>query len=87
MDYNPIANYLEKFKKILFAGEEKQRIIVQLIEKNTKIKIDVKMIKVKGTVIYLQGSPMLRSEVLMKKMSILSDLAQLLPDQRFTDIT
>ena len=86
MDYNHIANFLEKFKKILFQGEGINKVIVEIITKKTSYSIELSMIKVKGTIIYLESSPMLRSEILMHKESILIELNKTIPDRNFSDI-
>lgn len=86
MDYNHITNFLGKFKDLLFKQEETTTAIVDVITKHISYPIESSSIKTKGNIIYLQGSPMLRSEVLIHKPGILADLANLLPESRFTDI-
>jgi hypothetical protein len=86
MDYNQITSFLDKFKKLLSQGEGANRIIIETMTKHISFPIDVSMIKTKGTSIYVTGSPMLRSEILIHKQGILHDLSELLPDRRFTDI-
>ena len=86
MDYNHIANFLEKLKKILFQGEGVNRIIVETIIKKTSYAVELNMIKTKGTIIYLQSSPMLRSEILIHKEDILIELNKNIPDRNLSDI-
>ena len=86
MDYNQITGFLDKFKKILFKGEETNIIIASIIEKHILSPIDPNTIKVKGTHIHLKGSPMLRSEVLLHKTGILKDISDILPERKFTNI-
>lgn len=86
MDYNHITSFLDKFKKLLFQKEASQRIIVETIEKHISYPVDVSCVKVKGTTIHIQGSPLLRNEILMHKRGILTDLLQITPESRFTDI-
>ncbi len=86
MDYNPIVNFLDKFKKILFEGEASNEIIANIITKHISVPIKASAIKVRGINIYIQGSPMLRNEILIHKQGILKDLSSLLPAKRFNDI-
>jgi len=86
MDYNHITTFLEKFRKILLQGEESNKVIVEIITKHTKYPIELNMIKTKGTLICVQSSPMLRSEILMHKEAILMELTQTIPERNFSDI-
>lgn len=86
MDYNNISGFLNKFKELLFKGEEANRIIVDVITKHISYTIESNKIKIKGSVIHVQGSPALRSEILIHKQGILSDLANMYPERKFTDI-
>ena len=86
MDYNHITSFLDKFKKILFEGQDNQKIAAEIIEKHILSPIDYEYIKIKNTIIYIEGSPILRSEVLIHKQGILNDLAVLLPNHKFTDL-
>ena len=86
MDYNHITNFLGKFKEILFKKEESNKTIIDIINKHISYQIEPSDIKTKGTIIHIQGSPMLRSEILIHKSGILADLTNLLPESRFEDI-
>lgn len=86
MDYNHIKDYLSKFKEILFSKEEVYRIIGDIIEKNTLIKIEQKFIKIKGNIIYIKASPIAYSEILIHKEKILKDLSQIHKETIFKDI-
>jgi hypothetical protein len=86
MDYSHITEFLGKFKKILFSGEEANRIIADIITKHIASPIQRTAIKTKGTVVHINGSPMLRNEILVHKQGILRDMENLLPERHFTDI-
>ncbi|HUC88877.1 MAG TPA: hypothetical protein VMR49_02495 [Candidatus Paceibacterota bacterium] len=86
MDYNHINNFLEKFKTLVFKNEEANKIIAEAIEKYTKFPIEANKIKIKGTTININSSPIFKNEILIHKQKILSDLANLLPDKNFKDI-
>lgn len=86
MDYNHIEKFLERFKTILFKKEEHNRVISEIITKHTSATIDPKSIKIIGSIIQIKKSPMLFSEILIKKNAILLDLKELIPDRSFKDI-
>jgi len=86
MDYNHIASFLEKFKRILSQGEGVNNTIVEIIAKQVSFPVSLNMIKTKGTYIYIQGSPMLRNEILMRKEAILAEISTNILDRHFSDI-
>lgn len=86
MDYSQVSLFLEKFKRLLLQKEVSQTLISESLSKYIKIPITEKMFKVKGSIIYIQGSPIFRSEILINKESILSDLNKTIGSIRFTDI-
>lgn len=86
MDYNHIKNYLDKFRNILFSKDETYRIISEIIQKNTSILIEKKNIQIKGSLIHIKASPLVKGEILMKKDKILSDLSQVLTQVSFKEI-
>lgn len=86
MDYVKLTDILEKFKKLLFKEEEIYKIISETIFKNTTFVVPHNLIKIKGDIIYLNCSPMLRSEILMRKRQIISDLSLIVSDRNINDI-
>lgn len=77
MDYNHIKDFLGKFKNILFEKEENIRNIVLVIKKDTNIEIANHSVKVSGNTIQIKTSPLVRSEILIKKEKILNDLFEI----------
>lgn len=86
MEYKHISVFFDKFKKALFKNEEYYEVITQVVGRHISSPINPKLVKIKGTTIYIQGTPMLRNEILIHKNGILSDLNSLLSDKNFTDI-
>ncbi len=86
MDYNPIKNFLNKFKEVLTQNDEKRMIIKKVITKHISYPITNEMIKIKGLAIKINGSPALHNEILIHKHNILKDLSNLLPQPHFIDI-
>ncbi len=86
MDYNHIKEYLEKFKIILSSKEENNKIISEIIEKNTGIKIESKFIQIKPPYIYIKASPIIRNEIMINKNKILLNISKLNLKNNFKDI-
>lgn len=84
MDYQNINNFLEKFKDIIFQKETTYKFIAETIEKHIGSEIDSRKIKINGTVIKINSSPILKNEILIHKIGILNDLSSL--SNKFTDI-
>ncbi|MFA5827728.1 MAG: hypothetical protein WC839_04550 [Candidatus Paceibacterota bacterium] len=86
MDYNHITSFLNKFKKIIFQKEEIKGIVVKTITEEISHQIENNSVKIKNGCIYIQGSPILRNEILIHKKQILEKLKDLLPNNNFSDI-
>jgi hypothetical protein len=86
MDYNHVANFLEKFKNILFQKEEINNIVIQTISKEISHQIQTSDLKIKNGFIYINGSPILKSEIMLHKKQILNKLKEILPKNIFLDI-
>lgn len=86
MDYNQISSFLEKFKKLINQKEETKSIVIRTISEEIHHPIDSGQVKLKGGFIYIEGSPILRSEIMIHKKQILSKLESILTDIHFSDI-
>lgn len=86
MDYNHITNFLDKFKKLINQKEEVKEIVLKIIKEEIPFQIEKQSLKIKGGFIYIESSPILRSEILMHKKQILIKLKTILPDVNFLDI-
>ncbi|MFA6514729.1 MAG: hypothetical protein WCT42_00485 [Candidatus Paceibacterota bacterium] len=86
MDYNHITKFLDKFKKILFQKEEIKEIVLKIISLEISHEIKKESLKIKNGCIFIQGSPVLRGEILIHKKQILVKLKTALPENTFIDI-
>ena len=86
MDYNHITSFLDKFKKLIYQKEEIREIVTKTISLELSHQIGKGLIKIKGPYIYIESSPMLRSEILIHKKQILDNLKSVLPENVFFDI-
>ena len=86
MDYNHITSFLDKFKKLIYQKEETKEIIVKIISKEISHNIEKQSVKIKDNCIYIKGSPIVCSEVLVHKKQILMKLKDILPNTVFLNI-
>jgi len=86
MDYNHITSFLDKFKIILFKKEETKNVVVKTISDEINHNVLDNSVKIKNGVISVQGSPILRNEILIHKKQILTKLKNSLIGTNFLDI-
>jgi hypothetical protein len=86
MDYNHITLFLEKFKKLVFQKEETKEIVIKTISGEISHEIEKESITIKNGFIFVKGSPILRSEIMIHKNQILFKLKSILPGNNFIDI-
>lgn len=86
MDFNHINSFLEKFKKLLVNSQTTQDVIIETISLYIKFPINKEMISVKGNVIYIKASPVLKTEILLYKDKIITDIKKTLPEKNFIEI-
>ena len=82
LDYNQINSFLDKFKKILFQKEEVKRIVQNVISEVIAHQISEKDIKIKTPTVYVVGSPILKSEILIHKSRIIEELNKRIPNNK-----
>lgn len=85
-DYNPISGFLEKFRKIIFQKEEIKSLVVKTIEGTISHKVDENIITIKNGYVTIKGSPILRSEIFLRKSEILKQLKEVIPNYNFIDL-
>lgn len=86
MDYNQISNFLDKFKKLIFQKEVVKEVVLKIIVDEIKYELPTDRLTIKNNIILIEGSPMLKSEVLMHKKQILEKIKVELPNINFTNI-
>ena len=86
MDYSHITSFLDKFKKLIYQKEETKNIVIKTIRDEIHHQIQNGLVKIKNGYIYVECSPILRSEILIHKKQILIKLKNILPDNNFIDI-
>lgn len=82
---NQLNNFLEQFKKLLIKGEGTKIAIQKLIEKHTKILIQLKEIKISNNIIFIKTHPIKKNEILFKVNEIISDI-NIQTKNKFTSI-
>ena len=86
MEYTHITEFLNKFLNLFKNEESKREAILLVIAKHLGHPVQPTSIKIKGSIIYIQSSPIVRSEILIHKSVILEELKEQIPDYRFVDI-
>jgi hypothetical protein len=86
MDYTQITGFLDKFKKIIFQKEELKNIVIKTISEEISFPIQNESVKIKDGFIFIKGSPLLRSEIMMKKNEIIRKIKDLYNDSNILDI-
>ena len=86
MDYSSISKFLDKFRIIIKNKDEVKNAIINAVSQEISQVVDKNSIKIKGNSIYIEGSPMFHSEILIHKKQILEKLKILLPENNFINI-
>ena len=74
MDFNHINGFFDKFKKIIYQKQETKKIIKNIISKNISFEVGDSFFNYKDGIIFLNCSPVLKNEVIMRKEKILKEL-------------
>jgi len=69
-----ISSYLEKISKNIHSVELNNKQIVDILEKNTGIKIDDNNIEIKDYTIFIKVSPMVKNKIFIFKERILDEI-------------
>lgn len=86
LDYTHITSFLDKFKKILYQKEVIKEIAIRIISEEIHHPVLENSIKIKNGIIFISGSPILRSEIMVHKKNILNKLKEISPGNNFLDI-
>lgn len=86
MDYNNINGFFDKFKKIIYQKQETKKIIKEVISKNISFDLDDNFFVYKNGILFLNCSPVVRNEIIMRKEKILKDLKDQLVSFNVLDI-
>ena len=70
-----INDYLKKFSKDFKDAERHKLEILEIIEKNTQIKISSEELEIKDYVIYIKSSPAVKNKLFIYKSKILEDIS------------
>lgn len=71
-----LTEYLRKFQRIIFSGEEESKIISQEINKILGLDIKAGDLDLRDGVVFLKTKPIIKSEVFINKVKILEALSQ-----------
>lgn len=86
MDYNNISSFFDKFKKIIYQKQETKKIIKEVVSKNISFNLEEGFFVYKNGIIFLNCSPVIRNEIIMRKEKILKELREQLVSCNILDI-
>ncbi len=74
-----ISSFLEKFSKNLKSTEVFNKQILEIIEKQTQIKISPEDLEIKNYIINIKSSPAVKNKLFIYKETILKEISTSLP--------
>lgn len=74
-----IQKYLEKFSKNINSIELYKKEIIEVIKKNTQIKLSLEDFEIRDCVINFKGSPAVKNKIFIYKNKILEDIKTSIP--------
>jgi uncharacterized membrane protein len=83
---DPISSLLKKFTSITPPDESVRKEVVRILESEYNISLDIGDVRVQSGVVYLEVSPLIKTEVVIKKEELLSLLQISLGDSAPRDI-
>jgi hypothetical protein len=83
---NEISSFFEKFKKLLTNDTAKKQIVSDAINDMLGVKIDPNSIRIKNAVATIPSTPVLRSELMIKKHLLLKKVKEKEPSLALVDI-
>jgi hypothetical protein len=69
-----VSNYLEKFKKFGLAEVIAKEVVVESIKEILGITIDKKKIKIQNRIAYIQASPIIKNQIVIKKTTLIETI-------------
>jgi hypothetical protein len=76
MEFN-LKNYLKKFEKLLPYESRVRNAVIQAVTEVLKIALVRQKITVSGSIVFIQGSSSLRSEIMIKQAKILNRIKEI----------
>ena len=81
-----IKSFLSKYKKLTTNHNLLRDVVLDCINKKTKILIQKKDIKIVNNVVYIKTKPIVKSEIFIHKEYILNEINNILPTKTIKDI-
>lgn len=77
MDYQSIGSLFEKVRKLLGASQAEKETVQALLTKHIGHTLPLSQFEIKNAILKIHASPIVRSEIFMRKSQILSDAKSL----------
>ena len=81
-----ISSLLKKFTSITPPDESVRKEVVRILESDYTISLDIGDVKMQKGIVYIETSPLVKTEIMMRKETILSTLKKTLHDSAPRDI-
>jgi len=81
-----VKDYLSKFAKLTPPDDSLKKFFIRLVEKELKITLDKKSLKLQNKIFYLTASPIIKNEIFLKKNILLEKLKVFSPNETINDI-
>ncbi len=76
-----ISTFLEKFSKKIKSSQLHNKQILNIIEKESNIKIDIENLEIKNNTIYIKSSPPTKNQLFIFKKRIIEKINSLTPNK------
>jgi len=83
---NNLEGFLNKFKHLLQSSKASKESIISSVRHITHIELAERNVELKEGILHIQASPLVRSEIFMRKHKILEDLKSKLGTKAPRDI-
>jgi len=74
MDYNHIKEFFKKFDNLINEKENLLKLISLIIKEKISFDIDIKDIKIKSGVVFINTTPLVKNEIFINKSFILDKI-------------
>ena len=72
-----IEKYIQKFLENLESTDLHKKQILEIIEKQTQLKLSPDQIEVKNHIVYIQASPVVKNRLFIHKERVLNEILEL----------
>lgn len=86
MKFGNVSSYFDRFKNISLPNEEVRKATANAIEKEIGITVDISKIRVVQNSLKIEVTPLIKSEIFLKKERILEEIKKQCKEKTPNDI-